>query len=208
MCIFEHKKGVKTRSRISGASPANTATLPGPPALRGDKDTPGDRREVRCNCHKESEASGLRAATAGPPQKCGARQLSSNSIFRRSRITIGALYTPFSSTWNDLQDGTRITSIGVLWRESYGCYTKVAQNCQLQQPRRKFEEGNEILPCEAKSFPSTMGHENSIFTIAWRKLFTKFKSFSSLYIPHNLIHNTNLSIAPKRGASKAPPSTP
>ena len=51
------------------------------------------------------------------------------------------------------------------------------------------------------------GNENYIFPNAWRKLITKFKSFSSLYIPHNLIHKFNPSSAPKRGAFIAPPPT-
>ena len=60
--------------------------------------------------------------------------------------------------------------------ESYGRSIKVAQSCQ-QQSRPKFKEGKKILPCEAKSFPSTMGNENYIFPNAWRTLITKFKSF-------------------------------
>ena len=70
---------------------------------------------------------------------------------------------------------------------------------------REFEEGKKILPCEAKSFPSTMGNEIYIFPISWRRLFTKFKSFSSLYISHNLIHIIQPFHSPQKGSLHGSP---
>ena len=155
MCIFEQKKGVKTRSRKSGASPATAAT-------------------------KESEATGLRAATAGQGaatrprnaarDSCLQTQFSGDPEVRSEHSAHHSLR--LEKSFKMVQELTQ----SEFCEESCGRSTKVAQSCQLQS-MREFEEGKNILPCEAKYFPSTMGNENYIFPNAWRTLITKFKSF-------------------------------
>ena len=166
---------------------------------------------MRGDRHKESEASGQRVATAG--QGAAARH--------RNAVHDSCVQTQFAgdpevrsecSTHHSLRLEKSFKLVlrlsqSEFFGERYVRSTKVAQNCQMQS-RRKFEEGKKILPCEAKSFPSTMGNEIYIFPIAWRRLFTKFKSFSSLYIPHNLIHRIHPSIAPQKGSFHSSSSNP
>lgn len=76
-------------------------------------------------------------------------------------------------------------------RERYDHSKNFAQNSQkLMEIRRNFKEGNKLLLFEAKSLILLGGLENTIFSITCMTLFyTMFKLFSSIYIPHNLIHS-------------------